>query len=698
MDLKSVHEIFTNRILRIPSYQRGFSWSNNKAVEVGSKEPLKNVKGQLKDLWDDIMNIPKGGWHYTGLLTLVVIEEKDYNWLPNHSQYAIVDGQQRITSILILLSVIIEKAKKLNIILGIREDDADFQYLYINQVEKAYVFGYEKDNPSDKFFKQHILKLDLISDDSEESVYTENLLKARLFFENVLEIHLKSKLESEVDTLKNLFKTVTSSLKLNEYVLPKELDEYVVFETMNNRGKPLSELEKLKNRLMYLNDKFELEVNPNLSGDIDLEKLLFAQQERLSADINKAWITIYKSLGQNKQHPLSDEFFIKNHWITYFNKYSRTEANVYSNFLFDEYFNLQNVYDKALTVSQTETYIKSLQKCSIWWNKLHYPSFFKTEESNLKETILGVHRVGLKTSFRPILLAILSRSDRELFLNSIKILEKYSFKVFDVSDRQSNSGDTKIYSLANAIYTLQKNHLQTEQDLISYTNEYYLFQLFINQIYQLFNTGDKKGFYKWSGIHYFLFEYDKYLRIHNRTSTKASELVWKDFTNKNTIEHIFPQSATLSLAEYAASRDKKEEDVKADYLKIQEDWKLFEDYDPIQRKLLANSLGNLLAISQSDNASFSNDQFIFKVDQSNKGEEYKNRGYKFDSMSAMLVASENEDWSPEKILKRGLEMLKYLCFYIGEDFLAIEENVKYRILGLEFMIPKETELQIENRY
>ena len=131
MDLKSIHEIFTNRILRIPAYQRGFAWTNNKTVDINSKEPLKNIKGQLKDLWDDLINIPQGKWHYTGLLTLVETKPCDYSWLPNFKQYAIVDGQQRITSILILLSVLIEKAKEQNIVLGIREGDVEMHGLFL---------------------------------------------------------------------------------------------------------------------------------------------------------------------------------------------------------------------------------------------------------------------------------------------------------------------------------------------------------------------------------------------------------------------------------------------------------------------------------------------------------------------------------------------------------------------------------------
>ena len=309
MDLKSVHEIFNNRILRIPSYQRGYTWANDDIIEDG--DDLRKVKGQLKDLWDDLMNIPDGSWHYTGLLTLVKAD-KQYDWLPNHNQFAIVDGQQRITTILIILSVIIEKADNAGIQLEVRQGDEKFKYLIIEAATaKAFVFGYEKDNPSDKYFRKHILKMDEVEDDSKESVYTENLKNARAFFAVVIDAYIG---ENPLK-LKELYTKITTNLRFNEYVLPAELDEYVVFETMNNRGKPLSELEKLKNRLMYLNSKLPL-FYPD--GSLPAENgnaafLLKQQNQNLERDINTSWITIYNALGANKSNPLSDEDFLKNH-------------------------------------------------------------------------------------------------------------------------------------------------------------------------------------------------------------------------------------------------------------------------------------------------------------------------------------------------------------------------------------------------
>lgn len=686
MDLKSVHEIFNNRILRIPSYQRGYTWANDYIIQNG--DDIRKVKGQLKDLWDDLMNIPDGAWHYTGLLTLVK-SAKQYAWLPNHNQFAIVDGQQRITSILIALSVIIEKASFLNVQLEIRPGDEKFKYLIIESATaKAFVFGYEKDNPSDKYFRKHILKMDEVEDDSKESVYTENLKNARTFFAVVIDNYIgKTPLK-----LQDLYTQITTNLRFNEYVLPPELDEYVVFETMNNRGKPLSELEKLKNRLMYLNNKLPLYYpDGNKPRENDNEKhLLIVQNQNLEKDINTSWITIYNALGANKSSPLSDEDFLKNHWITYFDKYNRSEADAYSGYLFDEEFILQNIYSNLINYSTIHLYVKSLQRASIVWNKLNNPSFFSDEESFFQEAILSLYRAGLKPSFKPLIMGILLREDKVDFIKVINLLEEYSFKIFDISNRQSNTGDSKLYKLAYQVYQNEWSANDTYFNIKQHLDWYYNFSFFKSQVLELFEYGNRKGYYGWSGRFYFLFEYDCYLRSLNKNSTVASKINWEDFYNKDSIEHIFPQSAALSLNEYCENEINEAKTIR--YNVIQKDWISFNSFSPEERKRFSNSIGNLLAISSSDNSSFSNDPFLFKVDQQNKGEAYKNRGYKYDSMSARIVAN-NPDWTPENIVERGRLMLKFLWLKVHPNIVYnLTKEDELDLMGLQFL--KENEMQL----
>lgn len=683
MELKSIHSIFTDRIYRIPAYQRGYSWANNKPLDRSAKNPFKDVYGQLKDIWEDISNINGDNWHYTGLLTLVEMKS-DYDWLPTYKQYAIVDGQQRITTCLILLAVLIKEAEALKIELGMRSGDARFKYICVESTARAFLFGYDTDNPSDNFFKKKVLEVDVIVDNSKESSYTENLTNAKSFFEDAVYIFLSNQEKhgiSRVDALRILFKCITTQLRFNEYVLPLELNEYVVFETMNNRGKPLSELERLKNRLMYLSSKLPIADNDQIDEE-QKKRLITAQQAEMEKSINSAWITIYESLGANKQRPLDDEEFVYNHWIIFFDEYNRSVADAYSTFLFDEYFTLPNLYSGALTKDSIIEYILSLQQSAIIWNKICNPSFFTSEEAPFKDHILRLYRVGFKPSFKPITLAALRRKDKKDYLQVLSLLEDFSFKLFAVADRQSNTGDSKLYRLAYQVYQEGISADNCYNDINGFVNHYYKFELFQGQVTELFET--RQGYYNWSGLKYFLFEYDLHLRKSNSNTDRSIEINWDDFKAKNSIEHIYPQSASLSYEAYSNDRGDSES-TQASYHRLMQDWSLFQHLNSDQRFSVCNSLGNLLALTVSINSSISNDPFIYKVDQGLKGEQYKNKGFKYDSMSARLVAN-SPVWSPESIKLRGLDMLDFLWNKLHPGLTnTLTEQQKLSLLGLDFM-------------
>jgi len=82
--LISAAELFKNRVFKIPDYQRGYSWE----------------KEQLEDLRKDIENLfEKKHMHFTG--TIVAAKNKG-----KLNKYDIVDGQQRLTTLIILLKEI----------------------------------------------------------------------------------------------------------------------------------------------------------------------------------------------------------------------------------------------------------------------------------------------------------------------------------------------------------------------------------------------------------------------------------------------------------------------------------------------------------------------------------------------------------------------------------------------------------------
>jgi hypothetical protein len=231
---------------------------------------------------------------------------------------------------MILLKVILDKFNNDDWIDEIEKPDLVKKYLFKPTGSKGkdikVIFGYEKDNPSDCYFKSKIL--DLEDSDcygvAEETLYTKNLQFAKNTFTDKIK-------DLSIEKLEILFIKITKQLKFNFYEIDNELDEFVTFETMNNRGKPLTTLELLKNRLIYLT---------TLLNGYDEDEI-----STLRKDINNSWKTIYEYLGKNPKKIISDDKFLKEHWIMYFT-YDRSVASAEKDFLLNKHFTQQRVITK----------------------------------------------------------------------------------------------------------------------------------------------------------------------------------------------------------------------------------------------------------------------------------------------------------------------------------------------------------------
>ena len=612
--LLSLSEIFNNKIFRIPDFQRGYSWEER----------------QLEDFWEDIQNLSPNKIHYIGLLTVEPIKKdeiinvekwKDDLWLlkKGMSAYYVIDGQQRLTTLIILLHEILRTFKDdEGINFGQKSEWIDrFLYRSYNQIYKSFVFGYEKDNPSDEYFKTKILEQDSSAADKyPETLYTANLMFAKEYFAKKLK-DLSKECKEEI------FDKAVNRLKFNYYEIDDSLDVYVTFETMNNRGKDLSHLELLKNRLIYLS---------TLLHEDDETK------ERLRKDINETWKTIYEYLGKNKENPLDDDVFLFNHWVMYFT-YDRSQSDVYAEFLLKKKFTSKNVLCGNISIEDIKAYIDSLSKCVKQWFYI-----FNIQYSNFSDKIKGhihkLERVGWG-AFPPMIMAVFTKErNEELIWDFLDACERFNFLVFAVSHRSSNTQNSNLYRKAREYYigNLDLETLIHDIDFLTDGEEngnyYGWFDLerFRNHINELFSKNDREGFYSWSGLRYFLYEYELYLQ--DNANTKVT---WEDFNKRKkeeTIEHIYPQSAT---------------DI---YWK-----KRFGNLKPTEKRLYLNSLGNLLLLSRSKNSKLQNYDFDKKKCLQSK--DGKDIGYYNGSYSEIEV-SKRAEWTTKEIIGRGLSMLQFM--------------------------------------
>lgn len=610
MDLKSLNDIFEKRILRIPDYQRGYAWN----------------KHQLKDFWDDLLLLGSERVHYTGVITLEPVSKNCWShwendqWLIEdlgYKPYYVVDGQQRLTTSMILIQAIIESLNPGELLASQSQESIKKQFILYKAddgVRESYVFGYEKDNPSDEYLRTEIFGNHSFSNQQQETLYTRNLLAAKVFFQEHLR-HLT------LDQKTTIYKKITQRFKFNLYEINDEIDVFVTFETMNNRGKPLSNLELLKNRLIYLSTLFK-----DNSG-----------KEKLRANINNAWKTIYEYLGKNPDDKLNDDLFLRNHWTMYF-KYSRKKGSDYINFLLNEKFNARHITqpkkpEDALKIEDIAEYVKSLQQSIVFWFYMHSP--YHPQSCQLTDSqALWLDRLDRLSfrSFKPLILAaFVSGQNNVKITDLLKACERYNFSLFNLSQRRANTGDTEFFSMSREVLKNKKTIDEVVSSINNWIDKYYDSDKFLDHIQDKYELG-RDGFYHWDGVRYFFYEHEQWLK--NKGKQATNKLDWITFTtNKKdhvTLEHVFPREAHDI---YWQSR--------------------FNHLSEQDQFYLTHSLGNLLPLSRAKNSSLNNDNFDLKVNNNN------GVGYYNGSVSENEVAQKPE-WTPYEIQKRGIELLEFL--------------------------------------
>src|SRR3954447_9309454 len=71
------------------------------------------------------------------------------------------------------------------------------------------------------------------------------------------------------ERLLDLRRRITSGLKLPVYEVPSTAEVGVIFETLNDRGRPLTSLEKIKNYLLYLASQLDEPRSTDLADRIN---------------------------------------------------------------------------------------------------------------------------------------------------------------------------------------------------------------------------------------------------------------------------------------------------------------------------------------------------------------------------------------------------------------------------------------------
>ena len=624
-------DVLSEGLFLVPNYQRGYAWTER----------------QLNEFWEDInIAVLSNRRHYTGAITV----EKDDAAIGNSKRpyYEVIDGQQRLTTAAILLSVF-------------KKGDSPF-LTDESAGEKKLLLSYAENN-EDRQFLENIL-LDRECDDALNS-YQRNLKGAKKFFEKKLE---------EIDTTQTeaIVNAVMTKLAFDFRILEDDFDSGVVFETMNNRGKALTLLEKLKNRLMYLTN--------GLEEDDD-------EKDELCQYINEGWGEIYRHLASNPNiDPLDENEFVAAHLSVCRNPKERVYSEaVAESRLFKMFCSRSESYPKSegvdvhdgkamerakreekISLEKIRDYVKDLRKFSEPWAKVH--GDFENAMgrcrliSGTREVKVFLAAVLRKVESEDIRTSIFDMAEKILFRNTIKtVLDEATFvtlarrlhgKCLDMLrglEREPVTGEGILEGL-KAKAMDERHQIDVERFIDRFAD----------------------GFYGWSGLKYFLFKEEG-----------ANGLPWSKF-EETSIEHIIPQSSvqgddgwwTRQVREFAP------------YEGVWSDLEREEKRKCKQRRhVLVNSLGNFVLLTQSENASVSNDPWegYPEVEGRHRAVIGKKAFYadvKNDSSAgARAVAQNFECWNAFCVRDRGRKLFKKLGDMILDESASLSDDQIDEALG-----------------
>lgn len=627
--LYSLSQLFSDNFFVIPDFQRGYAWG----------------KRQVDEFWKDLELLHVGARHYAGQLIL------EAAGAPGSRQYLVVDGQQRLTTSYLALKAAVDVFRQSES-KALREQADTLTRLFHYEERDAlrtYRLCYADGSPTNAYLSGVIFQDARHRAQASDirTLYTENIRSA-------YDIFGRKFAELTPEQALDMVERITDALLCNVFCVTKDFDVHVAFETINNRGRELSKLELLKNRLIYLTTVFGTMPGTSQARGRDLRK-----------EINDSWSSIYKWLGNDPGHPLDDDDFLSTHWIAYFG-YDKSEADALKVALFEEYFTARSVREASLTIGDVQCYIRSLAQAATVWHYLHVPTRYLP--GSCVTWLERIERLRW-SSFKPLLLSAFLRlaadvprvvtapaevtRDIEQLVPLLRQVERYIFMVYYMAEWRGHTGRSEIYGIAailcpdglkselgataaddlawaarrvgamndNGIGDAPRRHSLASDADFHARDGYFNLNDFKDNVQRRLGRGE--GFYNWDFTKIVLFEYEQALQGHHN----APKVTWKHVSNE-TIEHIYPQTPSDAYWLKRFPYDRRQ-------IRKQTMWR--------------NSLGNLLLLSRSVNSSVGNADFTTKVAEFKKG-----------SFSATSLAADYKHWTPKHVVERGEKILKFL--------------------------------------
>lgn len=388
-----IESLLDGSYFHIPRFQRPYSWDDD----------------NINDFWNDLI-ANKGDDYFIG--SMVVYKRAKQS-------FGVVDGQQRLTTTTILLCVLRDAFNDLG-----HPDSAIGLHQLIERKDRdnknEFVLKTETSFP---YFQEHIQKFGAPEFDTEILAEEQNLKRAHKIFTGLVNDALGSvdsdstilesaKAKAKFDKLTEVRDTVLN-LNLIFVVLDSEDDAYLIFETLNTRGKDLSVSDLVKNHFTK---------HLKARGTVDVAKL--------------KWGSVLETI-HNSSADLSTDMFIYHYW-----------ASRYESVPLKKLF---PVIKKRITKETAKDYLDSLVSDAKLYRSIHEPAYEWTKNEIEAARSLNALQLFKVSQPTPAVLS-LTRAYKDgkikfsKFRDTLSAIEKFHFLFTAVTSSRSSGGISAMYS------------------------------------------------------------------------------------------------------------------------------------------------------------------------------------------------------------------------------------------------------------
>lgn len=532
-DNQTLVDVFSNRIYKIPYYQRGFSW--------GEKE--------VTDFLEDIkFTKSRGVNHYFGNVVLDVDDSS------STKKVKIIDGQQRITTLTILFS---------NIYWFLSQDieeTNDKKETTLVKCQRMFL-----DMPSKEINESNII---LKAAEQQQDIYEDIILNhpdnrkreperysnkrleevSEVTWEWIEEISEEESSELEViDEMYDIVEKLQSDFNLTEYKVSDRTEAGRIFGVLNDRGKSLNIADKVKSTLVYI------------------ASTLDKTDTNLVERIHSVFAFVYENVIEDMSEAELNNF-MKSHWDIFAGVDSASRNNLHR-IIEDSASHLSDSKSEEQKIDWIEGYLDSLENSAVAYNDIH--TYEQTRDSIQEEIneinyFLNEISVARFTSIQMAIEICLTQKEK---LSCLRELENLSIKIHHINKGgrnvftgQSNQTAYKMYW----VYKRESDNLTASEDVFhtSKTKDYEdkslggvvrsltsdaeekhmedTLEFDVREKLESDDVIEGSTVNNWTGINRNILKYILY-RI---DSANSSPSIWGTGENSVELEHVRPESAS----------------------------------------------------------------------------------------------------------------------------------------------------------